>query len=121
MRITDEKMLEALITVGNITEAARMLNCNRKTIYDRMKRPDFYERLQTQRKNGFVLATAKVTDAQSTAINTLVNIMTDEKSGTMARVRSAQAILDVALKVTQITDIVEEIQEIKQIMKDNGM
>lgn len=121
MRITDEKMLEALIAAGTVTEAAKMLNCTRKSIYDRLKRPDFYERLQTQRKNGFVLATAKVTDAQSTAINTLVNIMTDEEAGTMARVRSAQAILDVALKVTQITDIVEEIQEIRKIMKDNGM
>ena len=114
-------MLEALITTGNISEAAKMLNCTRKSVYDRMKRPDFYERLQTQRKNGFVLATAKVTDAQSTAINTLVNIMTDEEAGTMARVRSAQAILDVALKVTQMTDITEEIQEIRKIMKDNGM
>lgn len=121
MRITDEKMLEALITTGNIKESAEILGCTRKSIYDRLKKPEFYAKLQAERKNAFALASTQITDAQSTAINTLLNIMTDAESGTMAKVRSAQAVLDVALKVTQITDIVEEIQEIKQIMKNNGM
>lgn len=118
MRITDERMLETLISTGNIKECAEVLGCTRKSIYDRLKKPEFYARLQQQRKNAFTLASAQITDAQSTAISTLVDIMSDESASAMVRVKASQAILDISLKTVQMSDIVDEIAELKKILKD---
>ena len=41
MRITDERMIEALITTENITKCAEMLGCNRKSIYDRLRKGNY--------------------------------------------------------------------------------
>lgn len=121
MRITDEKMLETLISTGNIKESAEILGCTRKSIYDRLKKPEFYAKLQQERKNAFALASTQITDAQSTAIGTLVNIMCDESASAMVRVKASQAILDIALKTIQMTDIVDEIAELKKVLKERDI
>lgn len=118
MRISDEKMLETLISTGNIKESAEILGCTRKSIYDRLQKPEFYAKLQQERKNAFALASTQITDAQSTAVGTLVNIMCDESASAMVRVKASQAILDIALKTIQMTDIVDEIAELKKVLKE---
>ena len=118
MRIADERMIEALLTTKNITKCAEVLGCNRKSIYDRLKKPEFYAKLQQERKNAFALASTQITDAQSTAVGTLVNIMCDESASAMVRVKASQAILDIALKTIQMTDIVDEIAELKKVLKE---
>ena len=57
-------MIEALITTESITKCAEMLGCNRKSIYDRLRKPEFYAKLQQQRKDSFALTTSKITNAQ---------------------------------------------------------
>ena len=37
LRISDERMIEALITTESITKCAEVLGCNRKSIYDRFR------------------------------------------------------------------------------------
>ena len=107
-------MLETLISTGNIKESAEILGCTRKSIYDRLKKPEFYAKLQQERKNAFALASTQITDA----VGTLVNIMCDESASAMVRVKASQAILDIALKTIQMTDIVDEIAELKKVLKE---
>ncbi len=121
MRITDERMIEALIVTGNITKCAEMLGCNRKSIYDRLKRPDFYAKLQQQRKDCFVLTTSKVTSAQEQAVQTLIDIMSSESASDGCKIRASQIILDTCIKTTQQIDVIDQIHELKQMIKKQEM
>lgn len=117
MRISDERMIEALVTTGNITKCAKMLGCNRKSIYDRLKKPEFYAKLQQQRKDCFALTTSKITNAQEQAVQTLIGIMNSENASDGCRIKASQILLDTCIKVTQQVDIIDQINELKQMIK----
>lgn len=121
MRISDEKMIEALVTTGNITKCAKILGCNRKTIYDRLKKPEFYAKLQQQRKECFALTTSKVTNAQEQAVQTLIDIMNSRDASDGCKIKASQIILDICIKTTQQIDVIDEIHALKKKMKDMAM
>jgi hypothetical protein len=121
LRISDERMIEALITTESITKCAEVLGCNRKSIYDRLKKPEFYAKLQQQRKDSFALATSKVTNAQEQAVQTLIDIMNSADASDGCRIRACQIILDTCVKVTQQVDVIDQIHELKQMMKMQEM
>lgn len=117
MRISDERMIEALVTTGNITKCAKMLGCNRKSIYDRLKKPEFYAKLQQQRKESFTLTTSKVVNAQQQAVETLIDIMNNKDASDGCKIKASQIILDTCIKTVQQVDIIDQINEIKQMIK----
>ena len=117
MRISDERMIEALITTESITKCAEVLGCNRKSIYDRMKKPEFYAKLQQQRKDSFTLTTSKITNAQEMAVQTLIDIMNSTDATDGCKIKASQIILDTCVKVTQQVDIIDQIHELKQMLK----
>ena len=121
MRITDERMIEALITTESITKCAEVLGCNRKSIYDRLQKPEFYAKLQQQRKDIFALTTSKITNAQEQAVQTLIDIMNSADASDGCKIKASQIILDTCIKVTQQADIIDQIHELKQMMKMREM
>ncbi len=121
MRISDERMIEALITTESITKCAEVLGCNRKSIYDRLKKPEFYAKLQQQRKDCFALTTSKITNAQEQAVQTLIDIMNSEDASDGCKIKASQIILDTCIKTTQQIDVIDQIHELKQMMKMREM
>ena len=117
MRISDEKMIEALITTSSVTKCAEVLGCTRKSIYDRMKKPEFYAKLQQQRKDSFTLTTSKVTNAQEQAVQTLIDILNSEDASDGCKIKASQIILDTCIRVTQQIDVIDQIHELKQMLK----
>ena len=114
-------MIEALLTTTNITKCAEVLGCNRKSIYDRMRKPEFYAKLQQQRKDSFTLTTSKVTNAQEQAVQTLIDLMNSEDATHGCRLKASQIILDTCIRVTQQIDVIDQIHELKQMMKMREM
>lgn len=114
-------MIEALVASGNITKCAEMLGCNRKSIYDRLKKPEFYAKLQQQRKDCYVLTTSKLTNAQEKAVQTLIDIMSSEDASDGCKIKASQIILDTCIKTTQQIDVIDQIHELKQMMKMREM
>ena len=121
MRITDERMIEALITTSSVTKCAEVLGCTRKSIYDRLKKPEFYAKLQQQRKDCFALSTCKITNAQEQAVQTLIDIMNSTDATDGCRLKASQIILDICVKTTQQIDVIDQIHELKQMMKMREM
>lgn len=117
MRISDERMLEALASTTGITKASEMLGCNRKTIYDRLKKPAFYAKLQQQRKDSLILTASKVAGAQELAVETLIDIMHSESATVGCKLKASEIVLNTCLKISQQLDIINELHEIKQMMK----
>lgn len=113
-RLTDESIIAALISEGSIKGAAASLECTTRTLYTRMKRPEF-QKLYAQAKADILkTATAKLQGNLCGAIDTLAAIMTDEEAAKQTRVNSAVSILQYAARFTETTDVVDRLEAIEK-------
>lgn len=113
-RLTDESIIAALISEGSIKGAAASLECTTRTLYTRMKRPEF-QKLYAQAKADILkTATAKLQGNLCGAIDTLAAIMTDEEAAKQTRVNSAVAVLQYAARFTETTDVVDRLEAIEK-------
>lgn len=112
--LQDEEIIAALIAQGSIKGAAASLECAERTLYDRMKKPEF-KTLYSQAKGEILkTATAKLQGQVCGAIDTLTEIMKDEDTAKQTRVNSAVAILQNAARFTETIDIVERLEAIEE-------
>jgi hypothetical protein len=113
-RLQNEEIIAALIAEGSIKGAAASLGCAERTLYDRMKKPEF-KTLYSQAKGEILkTATAKLQGQVCGAIDTLTEIMKDEDTAKQTRVNSAVAILQNAARFTETIDIVERLEAIEE-------
>lgn len=118
-RITDETMMQALTQTKDIAGASEYLGISRQAIYNRMRKPEFRQKLREQRQDKYQVANTKLTDAMNDAISTLINIMNDTETSAGIRVKASQIILDICLKTTEQMDILERISQIEQTLAIN--
>lgn len=118
MKITDEQMVDVLLSTKSIAQASEQLQCTRKTIYNRLAKPEFYNRLANERKNNMTLASSKLTTAQNDAIATLLNVLHDDNASQSCKIKSSQIILDSCLKVTQQIDILDKLHELEELINN---
>lgn len=118
-RITDETMLQALLTTSKVTDTAKLLNISVQSVYNRLNKPEFRARLETERANNFNIASTKLTDAMANSIETLLEVMNNPKTPAMARIRSADIILSITLKTNEQMDIIRKIEELEQRLDCN--
>lgn len=119
-RLTDEIIISEIIAQGSIQAAAASLQCAVKTLYARMKKPDFKE-LYAQAKGEILkTATAKLQGNLCGAIDTLSEIMTDEEAPKQTRVNAAVSVLQYAARFTETTDIMERLEAIEDAQALNN-
>ena len=105
-RLQDEEIITALIAEGSIKGAAASLECATRTLYERMKKPEFKD-LYAQAKGEILkTATAKLQGNLCGAIDTLTEIMTDKEAPKQTRANCAVSILQYGAKFTEATDII---------------
>lgn len=117
-RISDEKMILALVTCKDITDASEKLGISRQAIYNRLQQPAFRKRLQNERQGQMQVASSKLTNITGNAIETLSSVMNDTEIASGTRIRSAQVLLDICLRTTEINDIVERISAIEETLAE---
>ena len=117
-RISDERMIIALTTCKDIATASDELGVTRQAIYNRLQQPAFRQKLQNERQGKFQIANSKLTDKMSQAIETLSSVMNDTEVSAGVRIKSAQILLDICLRTTEINDIVERISAIEQSLAE---
>lgn len=113
-RLTDEDIIMALIEHGSARKAAASLGYSHRTLYERMKEPAFKELYAQTKTEMLKAATVKLQGQLCSAIETLVEIMTDEETASQTRVNSAVAILQYASRFTETTDILERLEAIEE-------
>lgn len=113
-RLQNEEIIAALIAEGTIKGAAASLKCTTRTLYERMKKPEF-KALYTQAKGEILkAATAKLQGQVSGAIDTLVEIRDDKEAPKQTRANCAVNILQYAARFTETTDIIERLEEVEK-------
>ena len=118
-RISDERMILALLTCKDIQSASNELGITRQSIYNRLQQPAFRRKLQNERQGKFQIANSKLTDKMSEAIETLSSVMNDTEIAPSTRIKSAQILLDICLKTTEQTDIIERIANIEEMLAES--
>jgi hypothetical protein len=113
-RLTDEAIIAALIAEGSIKGAAASLECSTRTLYERMKKPEFKELYAQAKADILKAATAKLQGSLCAAVETLKEIMNDKEAAKQTRVNSAVSILQYTARFTETTDILERLEAIEE-------
>ena len=120
-RLQDEEIIAALIAEGSIKGAAASLKCTARTLYERMKKPEFKELYAQAKADILKTATAKLQGNLCGAIDTLAEIMKDTEAAKQTRANCAVSILQYGARFTETTDILERLEAIEeaQALSDN--
>ena len=117
-RISDERMILALLTCKDIQSASNELGITRQAIYNRLQQPAFRQRLQKERVGKYQVANSKLTESMGEAIETLVSVMNDTEIAPSTRIKSARTLLDICLRTSEQMDIVERIVAIEESLAE---
>lgn len=113
-------MLFAILSNKDILTASKTLGISVQSIYNRLRKPEFRQRLQQERQAKFEVANNKLTDSMGKAISVLVEILEDANVSAGVRIRAAQVILDITLKVTEQADIIQRLGSLEEQLQSHN-
>lgn len=117
MRVTDSALISALLTCPTIKLASDEVGLSEQSVYSRLRKPDFREKLQNARNDQFQVISSKLEDANFKALDMLVRILDDKETSAGIKVRAAQTLLDLSLKNREQADIISRIQNLEEMLK----
>jgi transposase-like protein len=100
-----EEAIAALLTQRNLEEAARAIGIAPNTLLKWMKDPTFDLAYREARRATFHQSTARLQQASSAAVTTILKLLVDQNASASARIRAAQCILDHSIRSMEIEDI----------------
>lgn len=100
-----EEAIAALLTQRNVEEAARVAGIGTQTLNRWMKVPEFEAAYREARRAAVSQSNARLQQASSAAVSTLLKIMVDPSAPSSTRVRAADRILDRAKQAIEFDDI----------------
>ena len=109
-----EEAIAALLTQRNIEEAARTAGIGAQTLIRWLKIPEFQTAYREARRAAVSQSNARMQQASSAAVSTLLKIMVDTSAPAAARVRAADRILDRARQAIEIDDIEVRLAALEQ-------
>ena len=118
MRVTDSALISALLTCPTIKLASDEVGLSEQSVYSRLRKPDFREKLQNARNDQFQVISSKLEDANFKALDTLVKILDDKEVSAGIKVRASQTLLDLSLKNREQADIISRIQNLEEMLKE---
>lgn len=109
-----EKALQALLVSRTRAEAAKAAGIGESTMRTYLKDPEFLERYREAFGSLVQDATRQAQQTIAPALSTLKEIMEDGDEQATARIQAARATLEYALKLTEQTDILEQLRELEK-------
>jgi transposase-like protein len=100
-----EAAIVALLTQRNIDEAARAINVATNTLLKWMKLPEFQAAYLEARRAAHGQSIARLQQATSAAVSTLLKVMVDAATPASTKVRAADSVLNHSAKAIEIEDI----------------
>ena len=100
-----EEAIAALLTQRNIEDTARAAGIGAQTLLRWLKIPEFQTAYREARRAAFSQSIARLQQATSAAVSTLLKVMVDPNTPASTRVRAADSVLDHSAKSIEIEDI----------------
>lgn len=117
-KVSDDKLLSALITEGSVSQAAQKCGLHRDTIYKRLADPAF--RAVYDATQGAILAgvTAYIGNSLDRAVETLTAILDDVTASPGVKVSAADSLLRHGLRYVEIAQLEARISALE---RDSGV
>lgn len=114
-KVTDEKVIEALLTCKTRKKAAESLGVSANTINRRFEKPDFKAKYNKARAEMLDDAVNNLRGNVSLAVDTLATIAKDEGVAAAIRVNAADALLKHNVKYIEVIDHEQRITELENL------
>ena len=109
-----EDAIVALLTQRNTEEAARSIGIATKTLLRWLQLPEFDKAYREARCAAFRQSIARLQQATSAAVTTLLRVMVDPDTPPSTKVRAADSILGHSLKAIELEDIEARVVELER-------
>ena len=100
-----EAAVAALLTQRNHKEAARSVGIGTATLLRWQKEPEFQQAFRAARRAAHGQAIARLQQATSAAVSTLLKVMVDANTPASTKVRAADSVLYHSAKAIEIEDV----------------
>lgn len=119
-RISDEQLITALSLSTSITDTAKKLGITRQAIYNRLQKPEFRKRLQSERDSKFQVAGNQLAGGMTEAIQVILSIMKDAETAPGTRIKAGQILLDICLRTSEQLDILSRIETLEKMLAEGN-
>jgi hypothetical protein len=109
-----EEAIVALLTQRSVDDAAKSIGVATQTLVRWLKVPEFQTAYREARRAAYAQATARLQQATSAAVSTLLKIMVDSNSPASVRVRAADSVLGHAKQAIEIEDVEVRVAALEQ-------
>jgi hypothetical protein len=109
-----DRAIQALLEHPTIEKAAAAIGVSSVTLWRWMQQPDFQARLRAARRQAYSQTVARLQQASSAAVGTLLRVMTDQGAPAASRVRAADSVLDHAAKAVELEDLEVRVSDLER-------
>src|SRR5262245_9562319 len=103
-----------MLTQRNVEEAARAAGVSVATLMRWQKLPEFQEAYREARRAAHGQAIARLQQATSAAVSTLLKVMVDASTPASTKVRAAESVLSHSAKAIELEDIEVRVTELER-------
>jgi hypothetical protein len=117
--LTDKqrRAISALLSEATTKKAAEAAKVGETTIHRWLNDPVFSTALKESRERVFESTLAALQGASAKAVETLRDVMKDDKAQASARVSAAKTVLDIAIKVREQLNLSERLRLVEEQLK----
>lgn len=108
------RAIEALLTSGNVSEAAESAKVSRETIYQWMKKPVFRMALQEGTQEALERLSRSLVSLGDKAVKTLRDALDDGSSNASVRVRAADLVISKVIQIRELIDLEERVSRLEE-------
>jgi len=109
-----EEAVAALLTQRNQEEAARAVGIGTATLLRWQKEPEFQAAYRAARRAAHAQSVARLQQATSAAVTTLLKVMVDPSTPASTKVRAADSVLGHSAKAIELEDIEARVSELER-------
>ena len=109
-----EQAIAALLSQPSIGGAAKKIGIGEKTLFRWLQLDEFKQAYKIARSQVVDQTIAQIQSVMSEALQTLLNVMSDDAAPSSAKVSAARALLDIGFKVIEIEDLENRIEKIEK-------
>src|SRR5437870_852929 len=99
-----EDAIVALLTQRNLEEAAKAIGVTPNTLLRWMKEPEFDAAYRVARRTAFSQSMARLQQASSAAVSTVLRIMLDQNTPAATKLRAAEGVISHTAKGIELAD-----------------
>ncbi|MBQ0038514.1 MAG: hypothetical protein KBS74_07590 [Clostridiales bacterium] len=118
-KISDEKLLSALLTFGSVGKTADCIGLTRAAIYKRLADPDFRQRFDDMQGVLLSSTAAQMCDGLSEAVAALLEVIRDTNAAASVRISASDALLRHCNRYLESANIMRRLDALEQAQNEN--